>query len=114
MRAWLESGDAGGLVSTPLALAEMDYLLSSSRPATRALRDDLLRGAYEVRWWPGALTRTLAVADANPGLGMTDASLVALAAHLETIEIATLDERHFRPLAPLGGQQAFRLLPADA
>ena len=31
-----------------------------------------------------------------------------------TIDIATLDERHFRAVRPLAGGKAFRLLPADA
>jgi hypothetical protein len=38
---------------------------------------------------------------------------VALAERLETIQIATLDERHFRDVCPLAGADAFRLLPAD-
>jgi predicted nucleic acid-binding protein len=48
------------------------------------------------------------------GLGLADASLVAIAGRLGTAEIATLDERHFRALRPLTGEPAFRLLPADA
>jgi predicted nucleic acid-binding protein len=51
---------------------------------------------------------------ADNGLGLADASLVALAQRLGTIEIATLDERHFRAVQPLAAGKAFRLLPADA
>jgi uncharacterized protein len=47
------------------------------------------------------------------GLGLADASLIALASRLETTRIATLDERHFRIVKPLTGQAAFVLLPAD-
>ena len=47
-------------------------------------------------------------------LGLADASLMVLAAHLQMIAVATLDERHFRALKPLTGGKAFRLLPADA
>jgi hypothetical protein len=36
-----------------------------------------------------------------------------LAERLETIGVATLDERHFRAVRPLAGGQAFRLLPMD-
>jgi predicted nucleic acid-binding protein len=43
-----------------------------------------------------------------------DASLVALAARVGSIAIATLDERHFRAVAPLASGPAFRLLPLDA
>jgi uncharacterized protein len=51
---------------------------------------------------------------ADTGLGLADASLVAVAERLGTIDIATLDERHFRAVRPLAGGKAFRLLPADA
>jgi hypothetical protein len=37
----------------------------------------------------------------------------ALAERLDTIIIATLDERHFRAVRPLTTETAFRLLPAD-
>jgi hypothetical protein len=40
--------------------------------------------------------------------------IVALAARLQTVEIATFDERHFRVMRPLSGGDAFRLLPRDA
>ncbi len=49
----------------------------------------------------------------NPGIGLTDASLLVLAARLETTRIATLDERHFRVVLALTGEAAFTLLPAD-
>ncbi len=39
--------------------------------------------------------------------------LVVLAQRLRTVEIATLDERHFRVLKPLTGEPAYRLLSAD-
>lgn len=52
--------------------------------------------------------------DADTRLGLADASLVALAERLATIDIATLDERHFRAVRPLANGKAFRLLPADA
>jgi hypothetical protein len=47
-------------------------------------------------------------------LGLTNASLLALAARLQTTAVATLDERHFRVLKPLSGGDAFTLLPTDA
>jgi predicted nucleic acid-binding protein len=51
---------------------------------------------------------------ADGALGLADASLVVLAQRLDTIRIATLDERHFRAIRPLTGGEAFRLLPRDA
>jgi uncharacterized protein len=59
------------------------------------------------------MVETIAIADAHPHIGLTDASLVALAARLRTDRIATLDLDHFRPLTTPDGE-AFVLLPADA
>jgi uncharacterized protein len=106
------------LVTTPLAVAELDYLVTriGGRPAAAALRRDLKAGSYAVQWWPSAMTETIAVADGHEsmGLGLVDASLVTLAARVGTTRIATLDQRHFRVIAPLTGEPAFTLLPADA
>jgi predicted nucleic acid-binding protein len=114
--AWVDRLD-DDLVTTPLAVAEMDHLVSRSggQRAAHRLRADLSSGAYAVAWWPEALAETLAVAERHESfpLGLTDASLVALAAHLETTAVATLDERHFRTVRPLGGEAAFTLLPSD-
>jgi predicted nucleic acid-binding protein len=97
---------------------EVDHLVAArgGRAALSALRADLASGAYLVEWWPGALTSVVTIAEryADNQLGLADASLVALAKRLETIQIATLDERHFRAVRPLGADGPFRLLPADA
>lgn len=65
--------------------------------------------------WPGAIAAAVEVAEryADGDLGLADASLVALADRVGTIDIATLDERHFRAVPPLTGGGAFRLLPRD-
>jgi uncharacterized protein len=114
---WLDEAD-DDLVTTPLIVAEVDHLVGSrgGPTALRALRADLAAGAYLVEWWPGAITSVVSVAEryADAGLGLADASLAALAERLGTIDIATLDERHFRVVRPLTGGNAFRLLPADA
>jgi predicted nucleic acid-binding protein len=114
---WLEDVD-DDLATTPLIVAEVDHLVAArgGRAALSALRADLLAGAYLVEWWSAALASSVSVAEryADTGLGLADASLVALADHLGVIEIATLDERHFRTARPLTGGDAFRLLPADA
>jgi predicted nucleic acid-binding protein len=102
------------LVTTPLILAEMDYL-AKSRGGERgrtALWDDLDGGVYGVRWWADGLRETLAVARRHPFLGLADASLVALAGLLRTNRIATLD-RHFRSVTTPGGEP-FVVLPPDA
>ena len=114
---WLD-GAPDDLATTPLIIAEVDHLVGArgGPTARRALHRDLAAGAYLVEWWPGAIASVVKIAEryADTGLGLTDASLVALAERLGTIEIATLDERHFRAVRPLAGGKAFRLLPADA
>jgi predicted nucleic acid-binding protein len=105
------------LVTSPLVLAEVDHLLTTrgGPAAARAFRKDLKAGAYLVDWWPGAISTTVSVADkyADLGLGLVDASLVALADHHGTTRVATFDHRHFRTVRPLRAAAAFQLLPAD-
>ena len=102
------------LVATPLAVAEMDYLVRKrgGSDAQSALWRDLDDGAYGVRWWADALTETLSIARRYPFAGLTDASLVALAGRLRTQRIATVD-RHFRSMTTPAGEP-FVLLPDDA
>jgi uncharacterized protein len=112
---WYER-EAGPLFTTPLAVAEMDHLFRrwSGDTGGALLRTNLGARTLRVEWWPEALETTLKVARSRADIGLTDASLVALAAHLGTTRIATLDQRHFRTLKPLTGEDAFTLLPADA
>jgi predicted nucleic acid-binding protein len=115
--AWMED-TADDLVTTPLIVAEVDHLVAArgGRAALTALRADLAAGAYVLEWWQSAIASAVSIAEryADNELGLADASLVALAQRLETIDIATLDERHFRAVRPLAAGEAFRLLPKDA
>lgn len=114
---WWRSADPH-FATTPLILAEVDHLATAraGSAACDAWRRDLVAGAYAVRWWDGAAAEIAALARTydDLGIGLADASLVALAGRLGTLEIATLDQRHFRVLRPLRGGPAFRLLPDDA
>jgi predicted nucleic acid-binding protein len=115
---WIESA-SDELCTTPLVLAELDHMVprKGGSAAARALHEDFEDGAYTVEWWHSALRETIATARLYESidLGLTDASLIALAAHLETTRVATLDERHFRAVRPLRGDAtSFTLLPADA
>jgi predicted nucleic acid-binding protein len=115
---WME-GVPDELCTTPLVLAELDHMvpIKGGPVAVEALREDFNDGAYTVEWWRSALYETIEIARQyeSIGLGLTDASLIALAAYLETTRIATLDERHFRAVRPAsGGAERFTLLPADA
>jgi uncharacterized protein len=115
VRDWLLTQDEE-LVTTPLALAEIDHVVE--RRAGRAVADQVLADfrdhAYRVSWWSEAVPASFAVlrAEESLGIGLVDASLVALAQHLRTTRIATLDQRHFRCLH-VGGEH-FTVLPADA
>lgn len=115
--AWYQTLDEE-LVTTPLVLAEADHLASTrgGSNAVRAFRADVRTGAYLVEWWPAAGQEAADVADRyeDLGLGLTDASLVVLAARVGSADIATFDARHFRAVVPLSGDDAFRLLPLDA
>jgi predicted nucleic acid-binding protein len=106
------------LATTPLVLAEVDYLAAAHGGAVArdAFRRDAAAGAYAADWWPGAAAEAVAVAERYGSLGvsLTDASLVALAGRLSTARVATFDERHFRAMQPVAGAAAFTLLPADA
>lgn len=114
MREWILSEPAE-LVTTPLVLAEVDHVLQrrAGSAVAEAVLADFRNGAYRVEWWPRALADSLNVlrAERRLGIGIADASLVALAAHLRTSRIATLDQRHFRQLGFAG--ETFTLLPAD-
>jgi uncharacterized protein len=117
VREWMDTTEEE-FSTTPLIVAELDYLVArqGGLKAVRVLRENFDRGAYLIEWWATAIHEAIAVAKRHESmeLGLTDASLVVLAARLQTIDIATLDERHFRALKPLSGGKAFRLLPADA
>lgn len=107
----------GSFTTTPLVLAEIDHMLHSRcAPAVvEGFYREVRAGTLGVEWWPKLDVQAAEIADrhAEIGLGLTDASLVALAARLETTRIASFDERHFRAVEPLSGG-SFELLPADA
>ena len=115
-RTWYER-TRPGLATVPLVLAEVDFL-AASRGGQRmraAFRRDVIAGAYRISWWDEAAVQAAEIAQqyADLGVSLADAGLVALAARLQTVEIATFDERHFRAIRPLWGGDAFRLLPLD-
>src|SRR3954451_3730831 len=113
VRRFVETLD-DDLVTSPLAVAEMDRIAAALGPDfSTGLWEDLRSGAYAVRWWADAMLETIAIAREHPEIGLTDASLVALAARLRTDRIATLDLDHFRSLTTPDGQP-FVLLPDDA
>lgn len=81
-----------------LVLAEVDYFLRDTRHAMRAFMQDLARAAFTYAAPTAAqLARAMDIDRGyeDLGLGLVDASLVALAEDLGVRRIATRDVRHF-------------------
>ncbi|MGH8907229.1 MAG: type II toxin-antitoxin system VapC family toxin [Egibacteraceae bacterium] len=105
------------LIMSAQVTAEVDYLVGArfgERPRRRFL-NDLAGGAFRVECLkPGDYDTVRALdeqyADLRPGL--SDLSLVVLAARFDTRRILTFDQRHFRVMRPLQGG-SFEILPAD-
>ena len=103
---------------SPFVLAELAYLLARRGGSDRelALLEEIGRETYELvpfRAADVAASARVIARYRDLGIGLTDASLVVVAARFATTRIFTLDERHFRAIAPLDGG-TFELLPADA
>jgi predicted nucleic acid-binding protein len=100
-----------------LVLAEVDYFLRDERPAMQAFVQDIKRGAFT--YAAPALDQLLRAMDIDArygdlGLGLVDASIVALADDLGLRRIATRDVRHFAAVRLADGS-AFELVvhPTD-
>ena len=92
-------------------------MLQSRAPtAVGEFHREVRAGTLGVEWWSKLDVGAAEIAGryADIGLGLVDASLVALAGALETNRIASFDERHFRAVEPLTREGSFVLLPADA
>jgi predicted nucleic acid-binding protein len=108
--------ETGPLVVSPYVLAELDHLVTTRYgiQAELAVLGSLLTMAWqlvnleerEVRQARDIIQRYH-----DQRIGLTDASLVALAARQGTNRILTLDHRHFRVVRTLSGE-AFDVLPA--
>jgi hypothetical protein len=82
-----------------LVLAELDYFLRDERGAMQTFMQDLTRGAFTYAApTPAQLARAIEIDRryGDLGLGLVDASVVALAEDLGIRRMATRDVRHFR------------------
>ena len=109
--------ERGPLVTSEFAVAEADYLILDRLgiDVELAFLDDLSSGAFQVECLSRAeLEQARAIVDQyrDLKLGLTDASLVVIAARYRTNRIASFDERAFRAVSPLTGG-SFTVLPAD-
>ncbi len=107
--------------STPLAttayvFAEVDYLLTKygGPEVTLAALRDIASFVMLAPVGSSALHVAFHVMEKHPEIGLTDASLVALAGDCGTTQLATMDYRHFRAINPLSGGKYFTLLPEDS
>jgi predicted nucleic acid-binding protein len=110
----LESHD-GELLLTPYVLTEACYLIAKhvSPDAEINLVEAVAAGdLVHAEFTQPDLARMAELMQQYRGfpLGVADASVIALAERLKATEIATLDHRHFRAVAPLH-VPALALLP---
>jgi hypothetical protein len=101
-----------------LVLAEVDYVLRYERRAMQMFMRDVVRGAFTYAPpTPDHLARAMEVdlRYADLGLGLVDASVVALAESLDVRRLATRDVRHFAAVRLRNGR-SFELVvdPMDA
>ena len=108
----------GPFVLSPFVLAELDYLVGKLLGVDGEVRllAELASKAYlHAPFQERDLEEARQVIERyrELGIGLADASLVVLSRRYSTLDILTLDERHFRVLSG-AGRRPFRLLPADS
>ena len=96
------------LVVSPYVLAELDYLIAKRVGVDDelAVLRELSSGAWELAVVGVAeleLTTSIIEKYSDQDIGLSDASMVALADRYQTRTIVTLDRRHFDVLRPIGG-----------
>ncbi len=91
-----------------LVLAELDYFLRKERAAMNAFMLDLRRGAFTYAGPTLSLLNRAMDVDrqfAHLGLGLVDASIIALAEEVGVYRLATRDLRHFQAVRLRGGRR---------
>jgi uncharacterized protein len=116
LRATLETA-RDRIILPATILGEIDYLLRVRLGNAALLRflEDIQEGAFVVETVTLADLRRCAVLIEKYNdldLGLSDASVVAVAERLGTNRILTVDQRDFRVIRSVHGR-SFRLLPAD-
>jgi len=103
------------LIVSPFVVAELDYLVATRIGVEAELEvlTELSGGAYHLApIQEDDLRATVATIGRyrDQEIGVTDASIIVLAARHRTRSVLTLDHRHFSVLRPLDDGR-FRLLP---
>ena len=109
--------ESGELVVPATVAAEVDYLLGrrGGRPARLAFLEDVARGRFVLAGLDVSDVATILELErryVDLDAGLTDLSIVVIAARFQTVRVATFD-RHFRALRPLEGHSTFDVVPAD-
>ena len=102
-------------IVSPYVVSELDYLVGRrmGQRAELLVLDELSSGSYEMPVvGPVDLLACMHVIGRyfDLHIGVTDASLVVLADRYDTLNIATVDHRHFSALRSIRGEP-FTLLP---
>jgi uncharacterized protein len=108
--------DGGPLLVSPLVLAELDNFILArlGRKAEEKVLTELRSAAYRLAPFTDddfKLTSEVAMRYGDMELGLTDASIVVLAARHKTTTILSLDHKHFTAVRPLTDGASFTLLP---
>jgi uncharacterized protein len=108
----------GQVLISPFVLAELDYMILTrmGQGYELALLGEVARGVYSLEYFSEEdVAEAVEIVEryADFSIGLADASNVVLANRHDTLDVLTLDERHFRTLRGPGGRP-FRVLPADA
>ena len=99
--------DAGTRYVPGLVLVELDYSLRHERKAMASFVDDLRRGAFTYvppSAWHISRAMDIDRRYADLGLGLVDASIVAVAEEVGVPRLATRDIRHFTAVRLRTGQ----------
>jgi predicted nucleic acid-binding protein len=105
------------LIISPFVLAETDFLIQkfAGVDAELLFLAEIGRRAYELAPFDAGDVedaRRIVTKYRALGIGLADASIAVLSARYETVDVLTLDERHFRAIRP-APRKFFRILPAD-
>lgn len=111
--------ESGPFILSPFVLAEVDYVVTRQFGVDLAIEflGEVTVGTFELATFDDSdMAHAVGVAKQYRDLkiGITDASVVALAHRYGTTRLLTLDERHFRTVRPLSGNEAFTLAPLDS
>lgn len=114
-RAILDSSEP--LILSPFVLAELDFLIGklAGVQVELDLLGEVARGAYRLAPFTDEdveQTRSVISRYRKSRIGLADASIVVLSRRFRTLDVLTLDDKHFSALRGVNGRP-FRILPRD-